>query len=101
MAAVAAVPYEPSQDEHEEALPVTDAFTTDITARARWARAHNDDYPKPAWSTGEKLAVALVLGNDAYLDAVGYTRQEAAQRLSGDLLGADVNDWLARIRSAL
>jgi hypothetical protein len=53
---------------------MTDAFNSDTIARACWAREHNDDYPKRAWSTGEKLPVALVLGNHAYLDAVGYIR---------------------------
>lgn len=78
-----------------------DDFTTDITARARWARNHNGGEPKAAWSAGEKLAVALVLGNSGYLDAAGYTRREARSRLSGDLYGADVDTWLADVRAAL
>ena len=61
-------------------LTAGDSFATDITARARWALEHNHGEPKAAWSTGEKLAVALVLGNRPYLDAAGYTPQEAGQQ---------------------
>ena len=78
-----------------------DSFAADITARARWALEHNHGEPKAAWSTGEKLAVALVLGDRPYLDAAGYTPQETASRLSGDLMGADVGGWLSGVRSAL
>jgi hypothetical protein len=78
-----------------------DSFAADITARARWALEHNHKEPKAAWSTGEKLAVALVLGNRPYLDAAGYTPQEAASRLSGDLMGADIGAWLSGVRAAL
>ena len=82
-------------------MSVADSLAADITARARWALEHNHGEPKAAWSTGEKLAVALVLGNRPYLDAAAYTPQEAASRLSGDLLGADVGAWLSGVRSAL
>jgi hypothetical protein len=80
---------------------MTNSFTADITARARWARDRNDGHPKPAWSTGEKLAVALILNNRAYLNAAGYTPQEAVQRLSRDRLGADVGAWLAAVCATL
>jgi hypothetical protein len=80
---------------------VYDSFAADITARARWARDHNDGRPNLAWSTGEKLAVALVLHNQAYLRAADYTEQEARQRLSGDIMGADIDAWLASVRAAL
>ena len=82
-------------------MAVTDSFMADITARARWALEHNHGEPKAAWPAGEKLAVALVLGNRRYLDAAGYTPQEAASRLSGDLMGADAGGWLSGVRSAL
>jgi hypothetical protein len=78
-----------------------ESFTGDMIRRARWARDHNDGYPNLAWSTGEKLAVALILGNQAYLRAADYTEQEARQRLSGDLMGADVAVWLASVQGAL
>jgi hypothetical protein len=78
-------------------------FASDITRRAQWARDHNDGKPEPAWSTGERLAVALVLGDQATLDAEDYTRKEAEQRLAGDLAfygyTADAGTWLAEIRA--
>lgn len=60
-----------------------DEYACDIVARTRWARDHNAGEPKGAWSTGEKEAVALVLDNQDYLDAVGTTRQQAGSRLAG------------------
>jgi hypothetical protein len=80
-------------------------FTADITRRARWARDHNDGRPEPAWSTGERLAVALVLRDKTTVAAEGYTRQAAARRLAGDLgyhgYGTDVDTWLREIRAAI
>jgi hypothetical protein len=82
-----------------------DDFANDITRRARWARDHNDGRPESAWSTGERLTVALVVGDQATLDAERYTRQEAAQRLAGDLsyygYPADADTWLSQIRATL
>jgi hypothetical protein len=80
-------------------------FASDIPRRAPWARDHNDGRPEPAWSTGERLAVALVLRDKATLEAEGYTRQDAARRLAGDLsyygYGAHADAWLQEIRAAL
>lgn len=80
-------------------------FTADITRRALWARDYNDGRPEPAWSTGERLAVALVLADQATLDAEGYTRQEATRRLGGDLAycgyPGDVGTWLQEVRAAV
>jgi hypothetical protein len=84
---------------------MTHPFATGITARARWARDRNDGHPEPAWSTGERLIVALVLGDQATLDSEGYSRQQALQRLSGDLAfhgyPADAETWITGIRAAL
>jgi hypothetical protein len=81
------------------------SFTADITRRSRWARDHNGGHPAPAWSTGERLAVALVLDDKATFDAEGYTKQEAAQRINGDLLyygyTAGAGTWLQEVRAAL
>ena len=49
-------------------------FAADITARSSRAQARNNGHPEPAWSTGERLIVALVLGNQATLDSEGYTK---------------------------
>src|SRR5258708_3031998 len=80
-------------------------FAADITARARWARAHNNGHPEPAWSTGERLAVRVVLGDQATLDGKGYTRQEAVQRLSGEIAfygyTTGVEAWITGVRAAL
>jgi hypothetical protein len=76
-------------------------FAEDITRRCRWALAHNGGRPSPAWSAGEQLAVALVLADQEYLDAEGYTRKQAVERLSGDLAGADPEAWLWGVRGAV
>ena len=80
-------------------------LSADITRRARWALNHNDGRPEPAWSTCERLAVALVLHDKATLESEGYTRQDAARRLAGDLgyfgYGADADTWLREIRAAI
>ena len=80
-------------------------FASDITWRAQWALDHNDGRPEPVWSTGERLAVALVLRDKATLAAEGYTRQDAVRRLAGDLgyfgYGADADAWLREIRAAI
>lgn len=80
-----------------------DRFAKDIAGRARWARDHGDGYPEPAWSTGERLIVALVLGSTAYIDAEGYSRAEVLDRLAGDIGGtrADAEAWVEEVRGAL
>jgi hypothetical protein len=80
-----------------------DRFATDVLRRCRWALAHNDGHPSGAWSTGEQLAVALVLRDHQCLAAMDYTPQEAAQRVAGGMWSppADMNKWLAAIRTAL
>jgi len=69
-------------------------------------RAATYGWVSQSWSTGERLAVALVLGDHATLDnREGYTRQEAVQRLSGDIAfygyAADTETWITGIRAAL
>ena len=76
-------------------------FAEDIARRARWAIDYNGHRPNPAWSTGEKLAVALVLGDDAYLAAEGYTKTQALTRLAGDIGDTNVGAWLAYVRDEL
>lgn len=75
----------------------------DLIARCRHARTHNGDRPSGTWSTGERLGVALVLKNKAVLDEMGYTPQEAAQRLFGDPCSPDRPEefvpWLNAVRA--
>lgn len=80
-----------------------DDFARDIAARARWALVHNDGWPKAAWSTGERLAVALVLDDPAALEAEDCTREQAVSRLAGDLgsTPADAELWIERVRATL
>jgi hypothetical protein len=76
-------------------------FAEDIARRCRWAIDHNGRRSNPAWSTGEKLAVALVLGDNAYLAAEGYTKAQALTRLAGDIGDTSVGAWLAYVRGEL
>ncbi|MPZ66664.1 MAG: hypothetical protein GEU83_14525 [Pseudonocardiaceae bacterium] len=80
-----------------------DPFAADIAHRARIARAHHDGHPSGAWSTGEQLAVALVLRDARHLEAMGYTPQQAAQRVLDGMVNppADLTAWLDGIRAAL
>jgi hypothetical protein len=89
-----------------------DDFAKDIAARARWAMNCNDGWPKAAWSTGERLAVALVLDNRAAIETEGFTREQALSRLAGDvefyatgaLSGgspAAAEAWIERVRETL
>ena len=77
-----------------------DDFARDIPRRCRWALAHNGGTPNPAWSAGERLIVALVLTDDAYIAAEGYTKAEVLSRLEGDI-GGNAGAWLAYVRGAL
>lgn len=82
---------------------MTDDFAQDIAARARWALIHNDGWPKPAWSTGERLAVALVLDDPAAIEREGFTCEQALRRLAGDIGGttADAEAWIERVQETL
>jgi hypothetical protein len=80
-------------------------FAADIARRARWSRACNDGHANPAWSTGEKLAVALVLDDGDTFAAEEYTPQEAAARIGGELeyygYAEGVEQWIADVREML
>jgi hypothetical protein len=80
-----------------------DRFGADIVHRCRWALDHNDGHPLSAWSTGERLAVALVLYDRDHLTAMGYTPTEAAQRVVGGMWDPprDFPAWLGAIRTEL
>jgi hypothetical protein len=80
-----------------------DNFGIDIAHRCRWALDHNGGHPLGAWSTGERLAVALVLFDLDHLAAMDYTPSEAAQRVCGGMWSPPANfpDWLDAIRTNL
>ena len=77
-----------------------DDFTADLERRCRWALTHNNGHPNGAWSTGERLAVALVLRDREHLAAMDYTVREAAQRVAGGMADPpqDFAGWLAALR---
>ena len=50
-------------------------------AKARHVRRLRPGERWPAWSTGELLAVALIVGDDEQLAAMDYTQTEALDRL--------------------
>ena len=78
-----------------------DAFTEDMIRRCRWALSYNGGRPNPAWSTGERLIVALVLTDDAYIKAEGHTKADVLSRLAGDLGSSNPGGWLAYVRGEL
>ena len=80
-----------------------DDFAKDIAAKARWAIIHNDGFPKPAWSTGERLAVALVVDAPDVIEREGFTREQALSRLAGDIGGTtvDAEAWVERVQATL
>ena len=56
----------------------------DWLSKARFV-ASRPGRPWPAWSTGELLAVALILDDTITLDYLGYTQAEALDRLRYDI----------------
>ena len=50
--------------------------------RTRWALYRNQGRAAKSWSVGERLSVALVLGDHQALAELGYTPAEAADALS-------------------
>lgn len=84
-------------------MPALDPFGKDVVHRCRWALDHNDGHPLRAWSTGEQLAVALVLYDHEHLASMSYTPTDAAQRVVGGMSQppADFLTWLNAIRTEL
>lgn len=78
-----------------------DSFGRSTADRARYVRAHGGHYL--GWSTSERLAVALVLGDDDELAQCGYsTRAGAIERVFGGSAKPPPNMdvWLAYVRAA-
>lgn len=76
----------------------------DWLSKARLVRSLPDGEPWPAWSTGETLAVALIVGDEQRLADEGHTLVEALERLRYDIgepsAGAALDVFL-RLRSQL
>jgi hypothetical protein len=93
------------REAHAEAKrkQMVDDFAKDIAAKARWAIVHNDGQPNPAWSTGERLIVALVIDDPDTLAEEDCTRHQVLQRLAGDIGGtvAEAEAWIKEVRAAL
>jgi hypothetical protein len=75
-------------------------FARSLTAQVRWAREHNQGFPSPEWPTKDRLAVALVLGNQDYLTEQGYRASSALDRVCVGMISryADRIAWLNAIR---
>ncbi len=65
-----------------------DRFFQDWLTKAYHAASLDPGEPWPAWSAGEVLAVALILRRTDVLDRLGYTEDEALDRIRFDI-GAD------------
>lgn len=92
------------EDGDRFSMPVaTEAETvaTDVARRCRWAVDHNDGHPNGAWSTGEQLAVALVLADTDHLTSMDYTTEQAMERVAGGMLEPPRNfaKWITNIRA--
>jgi hypothetical protein len=87
----------------KRAQPLAQSFAADITGRARWAIVHNDGRPNPAWSTGERLIVALVIDDPDTLTEEDYTRHQVLERLAGDIGGtvAEAEAWIEEVQGRL
>ncbi len=75
----------------------------EITERCRWAAEHNEGRPRSDWPTGEQVAVALVLRDKAHLTDLGYSTEQAAERVCAEarLTPFELTGWLNDIRAAL
>ena len=87
-------------------------YTAAMAGRARWARHSNGLKPAAGWSQGERLIVALILGDLAYIEAelAPLTGPEAHEhvlgRIGGDLafygdVTTDPAEWVDQIRGVL
>ncbi|MEV0584065.1 hypothetical protein [Nonomuraea sp. NPDC050310] len=90
--------------EHAATPAWDDHFSHSILRRCRWALRHNQGRPSPAWSTGEQLAVALVLDDKVTLDELDYTAEQAAGRIRYDLPNpsqVDMQAWVSDLRAQI
>lgn len=77
----------------------------DVLHRCRRVRELGTGSGYGAWSSGERLAVAVVLRDRDRLSQMGYSYQEAARYVYGGMVNPPAPehfaDWLAAIRLAL
>ncbi len=78
----------------EQARGDREHFRQDWLAKAMHAGNLAPGEPWPAWSTGEVLAVAVILHRDDMLADLGYTEEEALERLRHEI-GADRDEGRA------
>jgi len=74
----------------------------DIARRCKIA-ANNGGEPSAAWAAGEKIAVALVLGNHDYLrDVLEYSVAHATSRTAAEVgIAPDqMSAWMTTVRTA-
>ena len=87
-------------------------YTAAMAGRARWARHSNGSKPAAGWSQGERLIIALILGDLAYIEAelAPLTGPEAHEyalaRVGGDLafygdVTTDPADWVNNVRAVI
>jgi hypothetical protein len=74
-----------------------------ILQRTRWALYRNQGRAAGSWSTGERLSVALVLGDQEALAELGYTPAEAADAVSAVLAlpPNEIDRWIGELRAVL
>ena len=65
--------------------PAGHRMLQDWLSQARYAASLPLNQPWPAWSTGELLAVALILEDDDMLAALDHTADEALERLRHEI----------------
>jgi hypothetical protein len=80
-------------------------YATDWLTKAEFARSCNErNAPWPAWSTGDTLAVAVLLRDTATFAALDCTEGEALQRLRHDIGAPNLDAaarWFAKTRTRL
>jgi len=79
------------------------SFAADIVRRCQLARRRHGGHPSRAWSTSQRLAVALVLRDWEHVAEMGYTARDAGERVTGGMSRPprDFGAWLDRIRAEL
>lgn len=81
---------------------ISERYQADLERRVRLAVDYNDGAPYADWSTGERVAVALVLNDDEYLSAEVETRETVLSRIAGDIQGSpnDAALLIERVRES-